>query len=171
LSAAVRYRKFLRPAQSQTPNSITVQRSCAGFTIVEAIIAVAMIGLIGLAIGRVFTGAGSSLFASRERQRAVTLSNMIFEQYKALARVDPGALASVDRTAARPREFFGTPDDLGFDDLRVSANSHPAPGNQAVEILLTIAWGAGKDSRSSQFRRLFSSGNLAPAEGAAGSGI
>src|SRR4051794_5129872 len=92
----------------------------SGFTAIEGVIAVFLLSFVGLVVGLTFLRTSVSAINTRQAQRATALAAMVSEQYAAYAAHDYANLADYDQRNSAPQAFFGTKDDLGFDNLRIT---------------------------------------------------
>ena len=143
----------------------------SGFTIVEAIVAVFLLALVGMAISRTLLTTTRVLGQSRAQQKASALGEMVLEQYSALASQDAATLAAFNQTDTSPHEFFKTPDDLGYKGMRITTRAQSAANETGSEVTVKIAWGIEPSGGSLTLTKFFLDNELMPAQGASGSGI
>ena len=135
-------------------------QNSSGFTAIEAVVSIVILSIVGLLIGRTFLQTGHSAIHSKESRKAAALSDMVLEQYSAYAQQDYANLESYDRNEVSPQAFFGTKDNLGYDNLRITTHTqHQESGGSLVTV--KISWGGGSVADSISFTKTYadSSGN------------
>ena len=126
-----------------------------GFTAIEAILAAAILSGVGLMIGLTFTRTNRLAEDNRQMERAAALGEMALAQYDAIAALGFDRIATLDRTKALPHEFFGTPDDLGYDSLRLTTKAESNPEDGTTRVTVRVSWGAGLFPPSLQFVKVY----------------
>ena len=106
-------------------------------------------------IGQTLLQTSHSAVKSSESKRAAALSEMVLEQYTAYAAKDYSQLASYDRDHVTPKALFGTRDDLGYDNLRITTHTQPEE-NGGSNVTVTITWGGGSAGERLSFTKTFS---------------
>ena len=129
-------------------------RDSRGFTAIEAIVSIVILSIVGLLIGHTFLQSSQSAVKSRESQGAAALSDMVLEQYSAYAAQDYSNLASYDRDRVTPQAFFGTKDNLGYDNLRITTHAQPQDSGGSL-VTVKISWGGGSDKESLSFTKTY----------------
>jgi type II secretory pathway pseudopilin PulG len=128
--------------------------SRAGFTAIETVVSIVILSIVGLLIGQTLLQTSHSAVKSSESKRAAALSEMVLEQYTAYAAQDYSHLASYDRDRVAPKEFFGTKDDLGYDNLRITTHTLPKESGGA-DVTVLISWGRGTSADTLTFTKTF----------------
>ena len=132
-------------------NSFTEQ----GFTAIETVLAVAILSIVGLTIGEVFTRTNRMAENSRQAERAAALGEMVLEQYNAYAARSYDRLPSFDRTRAEPRDFFAAADDFGYGGLTITTRAEPSPEDSLTRVSVRIGWGGGLFPPSLAFFKVY----------------
>ncbi len=114
-----------------------------GVTALETVLAVAILSWVGLVISEVFTRTYRMADNNLQASKAFALGEMALEQYNAYAALSAERLPSFDKTRAKPREFFGTNDDFGYDRLRLTTRADPIPEESLTQVTIRISWGSG----------------------------
>lgn len=111
-------------------------------------------------IGQTLLQISHSTVKSSESKRAAALSEMVLEQYTAYAALDYAKLTSYDADHATPKSFFGTKDDLGYDNLRITTHTQPKESGGS-DVTVVISWGRGLSGDSLSFTKTYagSTGN------------
>jgi type II secretory pathway pseudopilin PulG len=134
----------------------TVKRlSQKGFTIVESVLAVAILSGVGLVIGEVFIRTNRMSDNIRQSERAVALADMVFEQYNAYAARRYDRLPSLNCTRVKPRDFFPEADDFGYGSLYLTTRAEPSPEDSYTRVTVRVSWGAGLFPPSLTFTKIY----------------
>jgi prepilin-type N-terminal cleavage/methylation domain-containing protein len=138
-----------------------------GFTAVEVLVAIVILAIIATGIAQLLMRTTQALGSADDRRKAASLAGMVFEQYASYSAVAPDDLTSFDRVAVSPKDFFGTPDSLGYDGWAITSNTHCADqGSCAVTVAV---WPDRPDRREMVFHKVFEESALNGAdEGASG---
>src|SRR5262245_39442467 len=135
---------------------------------IEAVVSIVILSIVGLMIGQTFLQAGHSAVKSKESRAAAALSEMVLEQYSAYAARDYSNLASYNKEKVTPQSFFGTKDNLGYDNLRISTHADPQEKGGSL-ITVKIYWGGKSEGESLTFTKTFAeSGGNRSTEGYSG---
>ena len=129
--------------------------STKGVTAVETVMAVAILSIVGLLIGQVFTRANRMSIDSRMGEKAVALGEMALEQYNAEAALGVDRLPEFDRDRARPGEFFGAPDDAGYDGLLLTTKAEADPESSVTRVTVRVSWGGGLFPPTISFTKIY----------------
>src|SRR5258706_8450501 len=125
-----------------------------GFTAIETVVSILILSIVGLMIGQTLLQSSHSAVKSSESKHAAALTEMVFEQYTAYAAQDYSNLTSYDRDHIAPMDFFGTRDNLGYDNLRITTHTEPkANGGSLVTVM--ISWGRGTPAETLNFTKTF----------------
>src|SRR5882672_7590093 len=87
-----------------------------GFSLIEVVIACVFVALIGIALSTAFLKTTQVSMLNRESKRAAALADMVFERYVVYASSSFVNLNTYVYSAVSPATFFGTPDNLGYDN-------------------------------------------------------
>ncbi len=143
------------------------RRGARGFTALEAVLAASILSCVGLVMGDVFTRANRLAEYARQGERAVALAQNVLEQYNAVALRQSAQLADLDRTRVRPREFFGTPDDLGYAGLSLTTQAKPDDDLSLTRVHVRVSWGGALFGSSIELTKFYPhtmSGHFEPAK-------
>jgi prepilin-type N-terminal cleavage/methylation domain-containing protein len=126
-----------------------------GFTIVETVLAVAILSIVGLVIGEVFTRANRMAENIRQSERAVALADMVLEQYNAYAARQYDRLPAFDCTRVKPHDFFATTDDFGYGSLDVTTRAEPHSEDSYTRVTVRVSWGGGLFPPTLTFTKIY----------------
>ncbi len=127
----------------------------AGFTAIETVVSILILSIVGLLIGQTLLQTSHSAVKSSESKHAAALSEMVLEQYTAYSAQDYSNLASYDRDHVTPQAFFGTKDNLGYDNLRITTHTEPKESGGSL-VTVMISWGGGTAADTLSFTKTFS---------------
>ncbi len=128
--------------------------SSSGFSIVEGVMAAAMLSAMGIMVGRFMLTQTQNTVMINNTNRAKVLADMVLEQYSSYA--SEATLSVHDKQKVSPMQFFGTADNLGFDSYLITTQANCAASSLNCRVDATITWtqgGLGSSQASKTFSR------------------
>jgi Tfp pilus assembly protein PilV len=137
--------------------------SSRGFTILETVLAVAVFAMIGLLAARFLLATTRSANQIHRSTQAVTLRDMIFEQYHAYSTVNFFSMAALDTVDASAKDFFHMPDNFGFDGMKITTRADYGTSQSSCTVEGALKWTEGGTEKILQFSRVLTPLNVLPA--------
>src|SRR5882762_8801198 len=87
-----------------------------GLTLIEVVIAAVFVAMLGITLSMAFLKMTRASVWNRESKKAASLADMVFERYVVYASSNLFNLNNSTVTLSSPSAFFGTPDNLGYNN-------------------------------------------------------
>jgi type II secretory pathway pseudopilin PulG len=111
-----------------------------GFTLIEALLSVALISIVGLVGSRSLLNITRSTAMQTKNAKVSALAEMVFQQYNSYSAQNFNLLQNFNVTNETPAAFFHKADNFGYDNILITTLAEYAANRSTATITLNLSW-------------------------------
>lgn len=133
------------------PDLRSIGRS--GFTAIETILTIVILSFVGIMASRVVMNSNVTMLQSMRSSRSNALADAVLERYNSYALTSFHALHTFNQNDVEPKTFFGTADNMGYDNMKLTTAAQFNANRTACQVKVVVTWNEGNRARAQTFAK------------------